>query len=94
MKQYIYTVHDQKAEAFLPCFQAPTDGIAERSFKDLVNQDGHQFSRYAEDYTLIRVACIDDSTGVVTPENPLTIAQGIALKRKSVHPHQSSDSEL
>lgn len=94
MKHHIYTIHDQKAEAFLPTFQAPTDGIAERSFKELVNQVGHQFNKYPEDFTLIRIGDMDDATGVLVGTEPKTVAQGIAMKHKNVHPHQTSDSEL
>lgn len=94
MKHYLYSVRDQKAEAYLPVFQCGTDGIAQRTFSDAVNQKGHTFNLHPEDYTLVLVGSVDDNTGQVTPVDAKTLGIGIHFLQQSVHPHQKSDSEL
>lgn len=52
MIQQIFTVYDEKAEAYLPPFFVPTKGIATRAFKDCVNSPDHQFGKHPADYSL------------------------------------------
>lgn len=59
----VFSVYDAAAEAYLQPFFTPTLGLAIRSFSDAVNQEGHQFSNHAADYTLFEIGEFDDSTG-------------------------------
>lgn len=61
MIHLIYTVYDQKAEAYLQPFFVQTEGLAIRSFSDCVNSDSHQFGKHPEDYTLIELGTFDDN---------------------------------
>lgn len=63
MEQKVFSVYDEKAEAFLPPFFLPTIGIAARAMTDCVNDPGHQFAKHPSDYTLFLLAEFDDSTG-------------------------------
>lgn len=61
MIQKLYTVYDEKAEAFLPPFFVPQHGLALRAFKDCVNSKDHQFGKHPADYTLFYLGDWDDS---------------------------------
>lgn len=55
----IFTVHDSKAEAFIQPFFAQTTGLATRSFEQAANETGHDFNRYAGDYSLFELGTFD-----------------------------------
>jgi len=95
MIQKIFTVYDQKLEAYLPIFQAPNEHIARRTFQDLVNTEEHPFNKHPSDYTLAEIAEFADTTGEITVTSPMKmLCTGHEVLNKDVHPHQSSDSEL
>lgn len=82
MDQLIFTVFDQKANAYTAPFVTKTKGLAIRMFEELVNQKGHQFNKFPEDYTLYCVGLWDESNGVctpATPENMGTAVQYLAI---------------
>ena len=55
MKHNIFSVYDEKAQAFLPPFFLPEVGMATRIFGDCVNSDEHQFGKHPTDYTLFHL---------------------------------------
>lgn len=59
----VFSIFDDKAEAFLPPFILPNQNMAKRVFADCVNSDTHQFGNNPADYTLFRLGQFDDSTG-------------------------------
>lgn len=63
MSKKVFTIYDEKAEAFLQPFFAETFGIATRIVSDLVNDPSHQFCRHASDFTLFHIANFDERTG-------------------------------
>jgi hypothetical protein len=67
MTQHMFAVYDSKAQAFTAPFPANTYGIAERMFADLVNTDGHQFSRHPEDYSLHKIGTFESETAELKP---------------------------
>lgn len=73
MKLQIFSVHDQKAGAFLQPFFSLNVGTAQRSFETAVNDPATQFSRNPGDYTLFHIGEYeqDDAslTSLQTPEN-------------------------
>ncbi|AJK28300.1 putative nonstructural protein [Eel River basin pequenovirus] len=77
MIQYIFTVFDSAAKAFLEPFFAPTTESALRSFRQVVNKEGHQFNQFPEDYTIFLIGTFDQQTGIITPENPTSL--GVAI---------------
>ena len=59
----VFSIHDSKAEAFLPPFILPNVAMAQRTFATCVNSDDHQFGAHPADYTLFRLGQFDDSGG-------------------------------
>ena len=59
----VFTVYDEKAEAFLPPFILPKVAQAERVFRDCINSTDHQFGQNPADYTLFRLGNFDDENG-------------------------------
>ena len=62
MIHQIFTVHDSKAEAYLPPFYLPARGAALRSFSDTANDASHAFNQHPGDYTLFALGTYDDSS--------------------------------
>lgn len=69
----VYSVRDAKVEAFLQPFFSPTMGAAIRSLSEAVNDPKHEFSRHAADYSLYALGEFDDSTGYLTPIDPVLV---------------------
>lgn len=59
----MFSVYDQKADAYLPPWIMPRVSMAQRVFGDCVNSSDHQFSHHPEDYTLFHLGDWDDETG-------------------------------
>lgn len=59
----VFSVFDEKADAFLPPFILPRIAQAKRVFADCVNSDDHQFGAHPSDYTLFRLGQFDDAAG-------------------------------
>lgn len=82
-----YSVHDSKAEAFLPPFTAPTAGVAIRMWEAACNDPEHTFHRHAGDYTLFEIGEFDQDSGQVNGYAVLNNL-GIALQYKTDQPDQ------
>lgn len=84
MQHEVFTVYDQKAEAYLPPFYFTTIGQALRAFADTVNDPTHAFFKHPEDYTLFHLGYYDDGNAkfdpLVTPSS-----MGTALEHLSKH---------
>lgn len=65
MLQYVYSVFDAKADAFMQPFFTHTDGLAIRSFSDALASPDSNLSRHREDYSLFKLGEFDDSRGVL-----------------------------
>lgn len=78
MLHKIYSIHDKKAEAYLPPFFLHSQGMAIRAFSDLVKQEKHPFHLHPEDYTLFEIGEYDDTSGRITPnESPNSLGNGV-----------------
>lgn len=58
----LFAIFDSKAECYLPPFLIKTKGEALRSLGELVADPQHNFSKYAEDFTLFHLGTWDDQT--------------------------------
>lgn len=78
MDQFIFSIYDSAAEAYLPPFFVPTKAIAVRNFQHACNDETHAFHRHAGDYTLFELGTFNQKTAEITthatPEN-----HGLAL---------------
>lgn len=66
MKIKVFSVYDEKAQAYMQPFQMLHTGQAERTFGDCINSPKHQFSHHPHDYTLFEIGEFDDSSGNTT----------------------------
>ncbi len=80
MRVKIYTVLDSKAEAHHQPFFAPTDGVAQRNFATACLDENHNFNQHAADYTLFAIGEFDDATGIILPETPRNLGNGLSFK--------------
>lgn len=77
----IYSIWDQKGEIFNTPFYQRTHGEAERSFKQVVNDEKSNLCRYPEDYDLYYLGEYDDQTGKMMPkETPQHMIKATQLK--------------
>lgn len=65
MIQRIFTIFDEKANAYLPPFFLPTSGMAVRTFTTCLRSPDHQFGLHPEDYTLFDLGAFDDNTAQI-----------------------------
>ena len=78
MKLIIFSVYDQKAEAYLPPFFIPNAAMAQRTFSEAVNSPSHQFGKHPADYTLIELGTFDDGKATIHPhEIAKTVCTGL-----------------
>lgn len=81
MNLHIYSIRDQKGEAFLTPFFQKTHGEAERSFRELTKNKDSLVSKYPEDYDLYHIGKYDDQTGVIQPnDTPQHIIKAVQAK--------------
>jgi hypothetical protein len=59
----VFSIYDEKADAFLPPFILPNANMAKRVFSDCVNSDTHQFGLNPMDYTLYELGQFNDADG-------------------------------
>lgn len=78
----IFTVYDQKAEAYLQPFFAATKGLAIRSFQETLTQPEHHFTKHAEDFTLFELGEYDDANAIIE-QHATPISLGTALEHKT-----------
>ncbi len=74
MEHKVFTIYDQKAQAFLPPFFLPTAAMAVRTFTNCANSDTHQFGLNPQDYTLSEIGTFDDNTALLlTHDTPIVL---------------------
>lgn len=62
MIKKIFTIYDEKSEAYLQPFFLDTIGQAKRACTDCCNDVNHQFCKHPADYSLFQLGEFDDST--------------------------------
>lgn len=85
MHLHLFTIHDSKAESFLPPFYVPTVAVALRSFGSAANDPETKINQYPGDYTLFELGKFDQDTArfelLKTPVN-----HGLAISFKTNNP--------
>lgn len=98
--QFIYTVHDVKAETFMAPFFVPSRGLAIRAFEDCINSDDHHFGKHPADYTLFELGTFITDTGEFVIHDRISVGNGVEfvkhLKIKdqpNADPSRSTDED-
>lgn len=65
----LYSVFDQKAEAYLPPFCSQNDATATRQFSNAVSLEDHDFHNHAEDYSLWIIGTFDQAKGLLIKQD-------------------------
>lgn len=87
MRLLLFTVFDSAARRFLAPFEGETIESAIRSFRAVVNQDGHQFNRFPEDYTLFVVGEFSGETGLLEAyETPRSLGVAVTFLQPAAEP--------
>ena len=60
----VFTIRDNKAEAYLQPIFLPNRAVCLRVIGNLVSDDSHQFGKNPEDYSLGYIGKYDEVTGV------------------------------
>lgn len=72
MKSIIFSIYDEKAQAYLPPFYLPNEEMAIRAITDCVADIEHNFCKHAEDFTLFNIGTFDDSNAeIFSQKTPL-----------------------
>jgi len=66
MVKKIFSIYDEKSEAYLQPFFLDTDGQAVRAIVDCLNDSNHNFARHSADYTLFALGEFDDQDATLT----------------------------
>lgn len=81
----VFGIYDSKVGAYLPPFMMKSIGEAERALTSHVNDPEHNFSKYAEDFTLFELGSWDDATAKYSLLNtPHSVAVLIEYKREKL----------
>lgn len=83
MNLTMYSVHDEKAQAFLTPFFMLHDGQAIRTFEDCINSRDHQFSHHPSDYTLFKIGTFNDQGAALTDTTPISLGNGVEFKNSA-----------
>lgn len=65
MKQNLYAVYDDKAQAYNAPFPLSADGLAIRAFREACADERTDLHKYPCDYRLYRIGTFDPSTGAL-----------------------------
>lgn len=81
----VFGIYDSKTQAYLPPFMMQHIGDAERALIEHVNDPQHNFSKWAEDFTLFELGTWNNSTGKYDLyEAPKSISVLLHYKRPTV----------
>lgn len=76
MELFIYSIYDEKIEAYNTPFFSPTNPSAIRQFTDLANSDQTTISSHPYDFTLYQVGKWNDTNAQIEAfENPVNLGK-------------------
>jgi len=85
MKLNIFSIYDEKSQAYNSPFFQSAVGQALRSFCDLAKDDKTTISRHPEDYSLYHIGEFDDSTSkIISYNEPRFLARATEYLPKPV----------
>lgn len=72
-KMKVYSMYDEKAEAFNRPFIFTTHGQATRAFSDGVRDPQSNLCKHYKDYSLYCIGTFDEETGLLEPLTPVEL---------------------
>lgn len=73
----VYSIFDDKAQAFIGPMVFNSPGLALRAFTDICNDKNHPIGKHPTDYSLFRIGEFDDSKGSIEcPLAPIIVCVG------------------
>lgn len=82
MQLKIYSIRDGKGEVYNTPFFQKTHGEAERTFRELANDQKSMIFKYPDDYDLYFIGSYDDTTGVIQPlDTPHHITKAVMVQK-------------
>lgn len=80
----VFSVYDCKAEAYMQPMFMQSRGVAIRSFGAAASDEKHDFSRFAEDYTLFELGEFNESdASFKLYSTPISLGKASELKAAS-----------
>ncbi len=76
----IFTVFDEKAQAYIAPFTCHQTGMAIRSFTDACADQTHKFGAHPEDYTLYQIGFFDDETAEIYDPSKSEVVTGLETR--------------
>ncbi|WNK12550.1 MAG: nonstructural protein [Microvirus sp.] len=76
----VYVVLDKAVQAFNQPLIFRSEGEALRAFMEAVLTEGTQFNKHKRDYTFCFAGTFNDSTGMVSSEPPVPIAEASTVE--------------
>jgi len=77
----VFSIRDSKGEVFNTPFFQKTHGEAERSFRQLINDDKSMVNKYPDDFDLYYLGEYCDNTGKFKPlDTPQHLHKAVLLK--------------
>ena len=72
-KMKMFSVYDEKAQAYMRPFMFSTYGQATRAFSDGVNDPQSHMNKHYQDYSLYCIGEFDEETAALSPECPVVL---------------------
>lgn len=88
MKLNVYSIYDNKARCYSVPFFQQNDGVALRSFIDLVNDKRSAVYAHAEDYVLHQIGTFEDDTAVLGSMPPKILVTAASVQEVKEDPRQ------
>lgn len=85
MKNPIFSIFDEKAEAFMRPFPMLNEATAVRDFTDAMTNPENPMARFPADYTLFQLGEFDDNTGDILPVKR-AILNGVEARSRHAMP--------
>lgn len=92
MIKKIFSIYDEKSEAYLQPFFFDTNGQAIRTIVDCISDPNHNFSRHTSDYTLFLIGEFDDQTAKME-SCKTALGNLVEFKPKTITPIQPEENE-
>lgn len=79
----IFTVHDNKAQAYFPPMTMKSSAEAIRSFDQACQDINSNFNKYPSDFILMEIGTFDEQTGQINPlQSPIILASASEYVKK------------